>query len=405
MTINDWISVSPDNGCGEKTVTITLDKNETGSDRTYQIPVYFDDGSIKYITVNQPACGDTPTPSPICDDALVWGTYKSSTLTGSTAYMRINLAQYTPTVDGSDWALCNYTGGTITYLDSFMDNNDYSKPKKYLSVYFSDTFDTSEVKEMSAMFFYCSALTNLDVSSFNTSKVTRMDNMFYGCSGLTSLDVSNFNTSNVTNMSHMFRECSGLTSINLSNFDTSKVTSMVSMFYDSSGLVSLDLSNFDTSNVTSMGSMFGKCDNLTTVDVSNSDSVTQQKLLAQVQTDLPDYTWVLSNGIIQRKNGSTGCATYATASQRSFRFPLSGGTATFTVESDGGYYLTLGDVSDRGITITPTGDQLAGTTTFTITCEAGIYCSISFGIRVSNPLDCGDTLLQDSTYFTLTRSS
>ena len=52
MVINDWISVSPDNGCGEKTVTITLGKNNTGSDRIYKIPVYFDDGSIKYITVN-----------------------------------------------------------------------------------------------------------------------------------------------------------------------------------------------------------------------------------------------------------------------------------------------------------------------------------------------------------------
>ena len=60
MVINDWISVSPDKGCGEKTVSITLTKNETGSSRIYQIPVYFDNGTIKYITVNQPACGVTP---------------------------------------------------------------------------------------------------------------------------------------------------------------------------------------------------------------------------------------------------------------------------------------------------------------------------------------------------------
>ena len=40
---------------------------------------------------------------------------------------------------------------------------------------------------MEYMFFGCSGLTSLDLTSFNTAKVTEMRGMFYGCSGLTTL--------------------------------------------------------------------------------------------------------------------------------------------------------------------------------------------------------------------------
>ena len=44
------------------------------------------------------------------------------------------------------------------------------------------------------------------------------------------VDLSNFDTSEVTDMSGMFYECSSLKSIELSNFNTSKVGSMWRMF-------------------------------------------------------------------------------------------------------------------------------------------------------------------------------
>ena len=66
------------------------------------------------------------------------------------------------------------------------------------------------------MFYICSKLTDLDLSSFDTSAVTNMQSMFGGCSGLTSLDLSTFDTSNVTDMSWMFNYCSKLTNLDLS---------------------------------------------------------------------------------------------------------------------------------------------------------------------------------------------
>ena len=74
--------------------------------------------------------------------------------------------------------------------------------------------NTAEVKDMSRMFWGCSALTSLDLKNFNTQNVTDMSVMFWGCSGLPSLDVSHFNTQNVTDMIEMFKGCSALMTIN-----------------------------------------------------------------------------------------------------------------------------------------------------------------------------------------------
>ena len=144
-----------------------------------------------------------------------------------------------------------------------------------------NNFDTSNVTDMSSMFFFCSSLKDLDISHFDTSNVTDMSNMFCKCSSLTSLDVSNFNTSNVTLMGGMFDNCNGLTSIDLRHFDTSNVTHMGSMFRNCSGLTSLDISNFDTSNVTNMDRLFQSCSSLTSLVVSNFDTrnVTDMRLM------------------------------------------------------------------------------------------------------------------------------
>ncbi len=96
---------------------------------------------------------------------------------------------------------------TSTYCwFSYMENlNSIIGMKEYLN--------TSQVTNMSRMFYFCTDLTSLDVSGFNTENVTNMRYMFYGCEGLTSLDVSNFNTEKVTDMRNMFEECFYLTTI------------------------------------------------------------------------------------------------------------------------------------------------------------------------------------------------
>ena len=133
------------------------------------------------------------------------------------------------------------------------------------------SFDTSNVTNMSHMFYNCYSLTELDVSNFNTSNVTNMSWMFSSCEKLESLDVSNFNTIKVTDMDYMFYNCRMLKSLDLSNFDTSNVDNMTNMFNSCFKLASLDVSNWDTSKVNNISYMFGSCNVLTSLDLSNWD--------------------------------------------------------------------------------------------------------------------------------------
>jgi len=155
-----------------------------------------------------------------------------------------------------------------------------------------DNLDTSQVTNMSYMFYGVSNLSSLDLSGFNTSQVTNMEFMFYGVSNLSSLDLSGFNTSQVTNMANMFYGASNLSSLDLSGFNTSQVTNMRAMFYGTSGLSSLDLSGFDTSNVTLMKAMFYGASNLSSLDLSGFDT---SKLEGEAMSNMFEGTDSLSS--------------------------------------------------------------------------------------------------------------
>ena len=73
------------------------------------------------------------------------------------------------------------------------------------------------------MFYYCTNITEIDLSNFETSRVTNMWSMFEGCSLLTSLNLSHFDTSQVTDMEYMFSGCKNLEYINLKNFNDTKL--------------------------------------------------------------------------------------------------------------------------------------------------------------------------------------
>ena len=126
--------------------------------------------------------------------------------------------------------------------------------------------DTSNTTNMTGMFYGCSSLTNIDLSSFNTSNVTNMAYMFRDCHELTGLDLSSFNTSKVTNMTGMFLYGFKLETITFgNNFDTSKVEKMNAMFADCKNLRTLDLSSFNTPNLTDVSGMFHGCYNLESI--------------------------------------------------------------------------------------------------------------------------------------------
>lgn len=145
----------------------------------------------------------------------------------------------------------------------------FSRFKNFTTIEGIENLNTSEVTDMSDMFYACVSLTHLDLSHFDTSKVTDMNDMFWGCYELAYLDVSSFNTSNVTNMAHMFCICKNLTSLDVSRFNTSNVTDMSGMFWGCESVAALDVSHFDTSKTTNMQEMFRECSVLRSLDLSN----------------------------------------------------------------------------------------------------------------------------------------
>ena len=130
-------------------------------------------------------------------------------------------------------------------------------------------FNTEKVTDMSGMFAVCESLKKINISNFNTKNVTDMSRMFYDCRSLKKINISNFNTENVEEMNALFSECIALTSLDLSNFNTEKVKRMGGMFYKCRSLTSLNLSNFNTENVKEMDGMFENCTMLEWVDLTN----------------------------------------------------------------------------------------------------------------------------------------
>ena len=182
------------------------------------------------------------------------------------------------------------------------------------------SFDTSKVMNMTSMFHNCPKLQNLDVSMFDTSSVTTMYCMFSECSSLTDLDLSTFNTANVTNMGGMFAGCSGLTSLDVSNFDTAKVTSMKDMFDRCSSLPSLDIGTFDTSSATNMSNMFSRMPALRMITLGDDFSFkgAYAQTTGQVLTTLPTpatvkQAWIRLEGGEQQKGTSHQPGDFAEA--------------------------------------------------------------------------------------------
>lgn len=131
--------------------------------------------------------------------------------------------------------------------------------------FLSDNFNTSNVEDMSFM-FYNTATSNGDYSEilnapgFSTKNVKNMSNMFR-FSQVTSLNLSGLDFSNVEDMSHML-QTGLLTSLNLTGLHIPKVKDM-SYFVSGTKLSDYNvLSALDTSNVENMSGMFSVINNV-----------------------------------------------------------------------------------------------------------------------------------------------
>lgn len=148
---------------------------------------------------------------------------------------------------------------------------DKNPKKTVTTVVFDSCFVDVRPTTTARWFYTFTKLARIEgIEWLNTSEVTDMSYMFYRCVSLTELDLSHFDTSNVTTMESMFSNME-LTELDLSSFNTSKVTSMKNMFYYCKELASVNLTSFNTKNLTTLYAMFDHCESLTELDLTSFD--------------------------------------------------------------------------------------------------------------------------------------
>lgn len=114
----------------------------------------------------------------------------------------------------------------------------------------------------------------------------------------------------------MFYKCTNLESIDLSSFDTENLQKMANMFYSCTKLETLDLSSFATPNMTSMLSAFLNCKNLKTIYVTSAfttDKVTEGSYAFAGCVNLPNFN-PAKTSVEMAHTGAGGYLTAATAS-------------------------------------------------------------------------------------------
>ena len=191
---------------------------------------------------------------------------------------------------------------TLIIDDNIEDIRGMFSECKYLKYVSDFDLSSSNITNISDLFYECSSLTSLpsSMSKWNTSNVTDMSGLFYRCSSLESIpDISKWNTSNVINMMSIFNGCSSLKNLpDFSKWNVIKAKNISCMFVNCTSLNEMPkgISQWNTENVTNMGDMFNGCSkirDLSELTNWNTSSVTSMKEMFKGCTSLtvrPDIT-------------------------------------------------------------------------------------------------------------------
>lgn len=231
-------------------------------------------------------------------------------LNGKPGYLTVAPDAYAVLSDDGKTLTFYYDGNKDSYGENAYDLNeenvcpgwiDYSNPDKIQKVVFTSSFQNARPVSTYDWFYNQPSLTEIvDIQYLNTSEVENMSEMFFRCRGLRGLDLSGFDTQNVTDMSLMFDGCNGLTSLDLSSFNTSNVRNMNCMFDGCTNMTTITVrDNWNTANVESSVDMFTGCSSIVGGAGTQLDENHLDKTYAHIDggTSDPGYLTALSYGI------------------------------------------------------------------------------------------------------------
>ncbi|MBO0467259.1 BspA family leucine-rich repeat surface protein [Enterococcus plantarum] len=176
----------------------------------------------------------------------------------------------------------DFSNGVLTFLDTGSFNESKNSP-------WNRTDDLKINAEDVKKIVFTKAVTAPSDSSYLFSSISSTSNRL---KTLTSIEgIKNLDTSQVTNMSNMFYEMSSITSLDLSAFNTNKSTNFYSMFEGASSLKELNITNFNTQNG-STRNMFYRDNNLSKITLGSSFRGQATGLPNVPKDDLYSGTWV-----------------------------------------------------------------------------------------------------------------
>lgn len=203
---------------------------------------------------------------------------ESTTVSSANGVYALNTGTRSP-----GWYGSNTSIDSVVFESSFADARPTSLyywfygARKLVSIEGIQYLNTSEVTTSTRMFYNSTSLTSFDMSHFNLAKNKDMSYMFYGCSALTGIKLGdNLNTDSVADMQRLCYGCTKLANFDFSKLHTQSVTNFQYMFYMCRSLTSADISTFDFTSVDTVMSrtgycyLFAMCSGLTSVNVGNN---------------------------------------------------------------------------------------------------------------------------------------
>ena len=170
---------------------------------------------------------------------------------------------------------------------------------EYVSLVTTISFDGVTVANSSTSDFFklFKNVTTIEhLENFDTSNVTDMSGMFYGLTKLKQADLGKLDTSNVENMSSMFKN-TAFENFNLANWDVKNVNNVFNMF-NGTPAKSIDVSGWQVDSLDSVNMLFSGLSNLTSVkmfkDFKNISNTTYLFMGTPIE-NIDTSDWNMSN--------------------------------------------------------------------------------------------------------------
>ena len=268
LTAKYWKPIGPRIDMTSCEITTELDEIKPGKSTKLcygnQEPWYGNDANVEYISSDESIAtingttvtstgveGTTEITARITDTQEVISEPITLSVSETDNYPNVIKFRGTSTPASNNYIEINGTSSSNKVLLSAMDYNPISGIYTYdagvpiTSIQFNGhgnssyantctdliKINTSNVTDMSFMFYYCTNLTSLDLSNFDTSNVTTMNYMFDNCTNLKELDIRNFDMANVTYMSYVFRSCTSLHTLRLDNCSNDTINKIITSAY------------------------------------------------------------------------------------------------------------------------------------------------------------------------------